>query len=121
MTTSPERKSCSIPPAPDTIPATPPRHVPQHPHIIPATPSVIPGALPSFPVSLPPFPRPYSSFPRPYSSFPRRRESGRARCYGIFLKCAILRRPPHRPGAEERGARGDEQAAGKEEQEQQAA
>ena len=33
----------------------------------------------------------------------------------------ILQRPPHRPGAEERGAGGDEQAASKEEQEQQAA
>ena len=30
----------------------------------------------------------------------------------------ILRRPPHRPGAEEGGARGDEEAAGKEEEEQ---
>ena len=54
-------------------------------------------------------------------SFPRRRESGRARCYGIFLKCAALRRLPHRPGAEEGGAGGDEQAAGKEEQQQQPA
>ena len=34
---------------------------------------------------------------------------------------AALRRPPRRPGAEERGTCGDEEAAGKEEQEQQPA
>ena len=32
---------------------------------------------------------------------------------------AVLRRPSHRPGAEERRACGEEQAAGEEEQEQQ--
>ena len=34
---------------------------------------------------------------------------------------AVLPRLTRRPGTEDRGARGDEQAAGKEEQEQQAA
>ena len=58
--------------------------------------------------------------PASITSFPRRRESGRA-VLRRPLMCACLRRLPRRPGAEERGARGDEQAAGKEEQEQQAA
>ena len=69
-----------------------------------------------------PFDRAYSSaldagrvIPAVITSFPRRRESGCAVLRRLSMR-ARLPRPPRRPGAEERRARGDEQAASKEEE-----
>ena len=73
----------------------------------------------SCPAPITSFPLPLPSSPRPLSRHSRVGGNLDARHAASVDVGVLLRRPPRGPGAQERRARGDEQAAGEEEQEQQ--